>query len=169
MKIIFVRHAAAIDRCADIIEERRYLTPEGRDFCRKTARTILKKGVKPDLILTSPLLRAVQTADILAENLAYRGPLMAVDELEPGFALHGLRQLLNRFQPVNELIVVGHEPDLSTVVAELLCLDKGFKFKKGGALKLVIKSAALPGDALFKWFAIGNTLIVSRNGIFDCA
>ena len=54
MKLIFVRHATAIERSAKIAEEERYLTSEGRVFFRKTARTMLKKGIEPGLILTSP-------------------------------------------------------------------------------------------------------------------
>ena len=84
MKLIVVRHAAAVERSSDISEETRFLTPEGRVFFRKTARTMLKNGVEPGLILTSPLLRAVQTADILAETLAYSGPLLVRNELQSG-------------------------------------------------------------------------------------
>lgn len=167
MKIIFIRHAAAIDPCADIAEERRYLTPKGRDFFRETTRTMLKKGIEPELILTSPLLRAVQTADILAESLAYRGPLAAVDELEPGFDLHRLQQLLSRFQPVSELVLVGHEPDLSCIISSLLGLTNGFSFKKGSALRLNIEPAELAGKAVFKWLAAGRKLITSPEETFN--
>ena len=94
MKIFLVRHAAAIERSAGVSEDKRYLTPEGRIFFRKTAHTMLDEGVEPDLILTSPLLRAVQTADILAESLSYNGPLAVVNELEPGFDVTMLEKLL---------------------------------------------------------------------------
>jgi len=166
VKIIFIRHAAAIERSADIAEERRYLTPKGRDFFRETARILLKKGIEPDLILTSPLLRAVQTADILAERLRFKGPLEAVDALAPGFDCTRLRKLINHYRQINELIIVGHEPDLSTVVAALLGLRKGFNFKKGSAIRLNIKSAELPGSAVFKWLAVGSELVTSREVAF---
>ena len=161
MKIIFVRHAAAIDRDADIADDRRYLTPKGRVFCRETARTMIKKGVEPDLILTSPLLRAVQTADILAESLAYIGPLAAVDELEPGFDLSGLKKILAYYPQVTELVIVGHEPDLSSIVCDLLGLTDGFNFKKGSAIRLTVEAADLRGGAVFKWLAVGKELITS--------
>lgn len=162
MKIILVRHAAAIERSASVSEERRYLTPEGRVFFRKTARTMLKRGVEPDLILTSPLLRAVQTADILAESLSYTGPLVAADELEPGFDLSILEKLLGNHQEVGELVLVGHEPDLSSIVAALLALPNGFSFKKGGAIRLNIDPTNLRGSAAFKWLVVGGKLILSR-------
>ena len=161
MKIIFVRHAAAIDREADIVDDKRYLTPKGRIFFRETARTIIKRQVKPDLILTSPLLRAVQTADILAESLAYNGPLAAADELAPGFDLSGLKKILGEYPQVTELVIVGHEPDLSGIVCDLLALADGFTFKKGSAIRLTVDPADLRGGAVFKWLAVGKELIPS--------
>lgn len=166
MKLIIVRHAAAIERTSGISEEHRYLTPEGRDFFRKTARTMWKKGVDPGLILASPLLRAVQTADILAEAISYNGPLMVADELMPGFDKTALQSLLNNFQPLKELVVVGHEPDLSLLIASFLSLPDGFNFRKGAAIKLNIDSAALNAPAAFKWLAAGKKLITDDRDAF---
>lgn len=162
MKIFLVRHAAAIERSAGVSEDKRYLTPEGRIFFRKTARTMLDEGVEPDLILTSPLLRAVQTADILAESLSYNGPLAVVNELEPGFDVTMLEKLLKDCQQVRELVLVGHEPDMSSMITSLLSLSAGFSFRKGAAIKLKIDPANLQAAALFKWLAVGDKLITSR-------
>jgi len=166
MKLYLVRHAAAIERTATISEEKRYLTPEGRIFFRKTARTMLEKGIEPDLIITSPLLRAVQTADILAETLAFGGPLVVRDELQPGFAMPALLKLLKEFPMVNELVLVGHEPDLSGITAALLALPFGLSFRKGTAVKLKIDTAELPAPATFKWLATGEKLVASREEAF---
>jgi len=162
MKLIVVRHAAAIERTAEVPEEQRYLTPEGRAFFRKTARTMLKKGVAPSLILTSPLVRAVQTADILAETLSYIGSVAVTDELSPGFDPEALRRLLTTYQQVDELVIVGHEPDLSDIVSSLLSLPGGFNFKKGSAFKLTM-DAEFGKPATFKWLAVGKKLITSQD------
>ncbi len=159
MKLYIVRHAAAVDRTADIPEEQRYLTPEGRDYFRRTARTMAQKKVEPDLILTSPLIRAVQTADILAEVLSYDGPLHVADELSPGFDMTALRKLLDAFPSVQELVLVGHEPDLSGVISSLLALPGGFNLKKGVAVKLCIEPASLHVPATLKWAAEGKKLL----------
>ncbi len=158
MKLYIVRHAAAIERTAEVPEEQRYLTPEGRAFIRKTARTMVEKKVNPDLILTSPLIRAVQTADILAEALSYAGPLHVADELSPGFGMAALRKVLDTFPAVQELVLVGHEPDLSGVIASLLDLP-GFNLKKGVAVKLCIEPASLHVPATLKWAAEGKKLL----------
>jgi phosphohistidine phosphatase len=166
MKLVLVRHAAAVDRSSDISEEARYLTPEGRVFFRKTARTLLKNGIEPGLILSSPLLRAVQTADILAEALAYSGPLVVRDELRPGFDMHALYKLLDDYRSADELVLVGHEPDLSTLVAFLISLPGGFNFKKGAAVRLKIDPANLPASTSFKWLAVGKKLVTCQDDAF---
>ena len=165
MKIIIVRHAAAVERTSDTPDEGRYLTSEGRAFIRTTGRTMLKKGVEPCLILTSPLVRSVQTADILAEALSYIGPVIATDELSPGFDETALRTLLEKYQQVDELVLVGHEPDLSGVVASLLPLQGGFDFKKGSAIKLKV-DAKSGKPAAFKWLASGKKLKKSQEEAF---
>ena len=167
MRLIIIRHAEAVDRSADVSEERRYLTPEGRAFFRKTARTMLDKGIAPDLILTSPLIRAVQTADILAETISYAGPLVATDYLEPGFDMTDLGEILAAHRAVNELVLVGHEPDLSDLAASLLSLADSFRFKKGTALMVKIDPAELHVQAGFKWLASGKKLISSGKEAFS--
>ncbi len=166
MKLYIVRHAAAVDRSQEISEEARFLTPEGRIYFRKTARTMLKNGIEPALILTSPLLRAVQTADILAETLSYSGPLLVKDELRPGFDMGLLGRLLEDYRSADELVLVGHEPDLSALIAVLVSASKGFNFKKGAAIKLKVDPADLPASTAFKWLAEGNKLITSKDEAF---
>lgn len=165
MKLIIVRHAAAVERTAEIPEEQRYLTPEGRAYFRKTARTMLKRGVEPSLILTSPLVRAVQTADILAEALDYIGPVQVTEELSPGFDPAALRKLLDTFRQADELVLVGHEPDLSGVVAFLLSMEGGFNFKKGAAIALKC-DATCKTPVAFKWLAAGKKLVTAQDEAF---
>jgi phosphohistidine phosphatase len=166
MKLVFVRHAAAVDRTSEISEESRYLTPEGRLFFRKTARTMLKNSVDPAMILTSPLIRAVQTADILAETLSCCSPLVLRNELQPGFGIQALTRLLDEYHSAGELVLVGHEPDLSTIIAFLMQISGRFSLKKGAAVKLKINPDNLPLSTEFKWLALGNKLISSREEAF---
>jgi phosphohistidine phosphatase len=166
MKLIIVRHAAAVESSPETCDEERYLTPEGRVIFRKTSRTMLKNGVEPAAILTSPLLRAVQTADILAESLSFCGPLVVRNELRPGFGIKKLEWLLGEYQSVDELVLVGHEPDLSAIIATLISLPGGFSFKKGAAVELKINAADLSAPAQFKWLAVGKKLITGRDEAF---
>ena len=161
MKLILIRHAAAIIR-----DENRYLTTEGRVLFRKTAHTMLKNGVEPSLIVTSSFHRTVQTADILAESLSYVGPLIVMNELNAGFDLPALRKILQDFKPLQELVVVGKEPDLSNLTAFLLSLPGGFDFKRGAAVSMKIHPSHLDEPAVFKWMAVGKKLIKSRKEAF---
>jgi phosphohistidine phosphatase len=161
MKLILVRHAAAIIR-----DKNRYLTTEGREFFRKTAHTMLKSEAEPGLILTSSFIRSVQTADILAETLSFIGPLMVMNELNAGFDLPALRKILHDFQPLHELVLVGQEPDMSSLTASLLSLAAGFDFKRGAAVCLKINSINLQEPAVFKWMAVAKKVIKSRKEAF---
>ena len=115
------------------------------------------------------MLRAVQTADILAETLSYCGPLVVRDELQPGFAMPALQRLLNELRLVNELVLVGHEPDMSSITAALLALPDRFSFRKGAAAKLIIDTAELSVPATFTWLAAGGKLVASREEAFGCS
>ena len=161
MKLILVRHAAAI-----ISNRNRFLTLDGRMFFRKTARTMLKAGLRPGLIATSPLIRALQTADILAEILSYTGPLVVLDELERDFDVAVLHELLDDYPDLEELVLVGHEPDMSGLAKSLLCLAECFSFEKGTAIHLKIDRNDLKAPATFKWLAAGSKLITSRKEAF---
>lgn len=164
MKLTLVRHATAIGKESSIIDDYRYLTADGRMFFRKTARTLLKKKISPAVILTSPLLRAVQTADILAETLQYEGPLLVREELAKGFSLKELQKLAEEFSGTDDLVLVGHDPDLSVLV-RILLKKPSFSMKKGMAVRLKIDAAALSLSAEFKWVASGKNLVTDLDEI----
>ncbi len=151
MKLYVVRHAAAIAREGELADEDRYLTLRGRESFRLTARRMAKKGNMPDAIITSPLVRAVQTADILSEALAFRGKLAASPELAPGFRVAKLRRVLASFKGKESVALVGHEPDLGEVVGTLLDLGRPLPLKKGMIVCLKMPSAKQKPRASLKW------------------
>ena len=151
MKLYVVRHATAIEREGEASDEHRYLTPRGRKSFRLTARRMAKKGEMPGAIITSPLVRAVQTADILSEALAFRGQLVASLELAPGFGVANLRRVLASFKREKSMALVGHEPDLGEVVGTLLDLGRPFTLKKGMVVCLKMSSAKQKPRASLKW------------------
>jgi phosphohistidine phosphatase len=151
MKLYFVRHAAAIAREGEVADEHRYLTLRGRKSFRLTAKRMAKKGNMPDAIITSPLVRAVQTADILSEALAFRGKLVASPELAAGFNVAKLRRVLASFKGTDMLVLVGHEPDLGVVVGTLLDLGRPLPLKKGMVVCLEMPSVKQKARASLKW------------------
>jgi len=149
MKLYLVRHAEAIERSGTTSDASRYLTTKGRLIFRKIARRVRKAGIAPAVIFTSPLLRSVQTADILAERLKHEGPVVVAKELSPGFDLQALRSLLAKAGNPGEAAFVGHEPDLGEVAAALQSLHGGFPVRKGSVVALEVVGNVRKGTAKF--------------------
>lgn len=165
MIVYLVRHADAVDRGADIPDANRYLTSKGRELFRKTARTMVRSGASPDAILTSPLVRAVQTAEILAERTRFAGPCVASAALAPGFALPGFRSILSDLPPLREVALVGHDPDLTDLLHSLLSLDDRFRMKKGAAVAVRLDPSRIRTSAEFLWMALGKRRIDSQGDL----
>lgn len=156
MKLYLIRHGEAIERCAEVREEDRWLTPKGRDGFRENARRLSKRGEIPAVIATSPLVRAVQTADILAEIPDFQGELRVSRELAPGFGVEGLFRLAAACGMPRSLAVVGHEPDLGEVLGRLLGRGGALPLKKGAIVALKLKSAGSGTPGRFRWLIQGG-------------
>ena len=134
MKIHLIRHAEAIPHAAELPEALRYLTSRGRTRFRRVATALKKQGANLDLIVTSPLIRAVQTAEILAETVRFAGDLLVMPRLSPGFSISDLHDILSRFPHCSEIALVGHEPDMGKLVQILLLAPGPCFLKKGGVV-----------------------------------
>ena len=134
MLLGLLRHGVAHDAGPDTEwrDEPRALTDEGRRRMRAAANGIAHLGLDFDAVLTSPLTRCLQTAEIVADTL---GATHRVDErLRPGLHVGGLIGLLLEHAEAPAVLVCGHQPDLSTVTADLT--GGWVEFKKG-ALALI--------------------------------
>lgn len=152
MKVLLIRHAIAADRdTSGLPDELRPLTEEGRDRFRKTARAI-SDLVTADRLLASPLLRAMQTAEILAR----RWPSLPVQESEPlgTGSRPEFESALERFSKDEVVAAVGHEPYLSDWTAAWLGARNGtaFAFKKGGAALLDFDGGVKEGSGRLVFF-----------------
>jgi phosphohistidine phosphatase len=138
MNILLIRHGQAVDEAPGLGDAGRWLTAKGRKITRKVARWLDKNDRRrPTVIWTSPLVRAAQTAEIIAAGVDYDGEVRAVPELTPG---RDPGDLIKRFndEPVEGVLaVVGHEPSLS-LIANALLGDVGITgIKKSAVLGLV--------------------------------
>jgi len=155
MLVFIVRHAIATARDANngFDDASRALTDKGIDRMRKSVRGLDAIGVQFDEIWTSPLLRARQTAEILAESRHFRGAIRTVPILAPGGdPTHVLREL--QHAPGGARIaLVGHEPDLGELAGLLLCgRSAGFiPFKKGGAACIEVEQPIPPLRGELRW------------------
>ena len=131
MRLIVIRHAIAVDRSPDMPDDARPLTPEGKKRFRQAARGLARLFPKPDLLLTSPLLRAQQTAGIAAK--AWRVPPKEEAALDGG-SVADLQSALRRLPAQSTVALVGHEPQVSEFLAQLVGSNQPDRltFKKGG-------------------------------------
>lgn len=153
MRLLIVRHAIAVPSgTPGIPDDERTLTDDGRKKFRRVARGLARLVKKPDVILTSPLPRARETADLLAA--AWEGA--TVEDL-PALAVGdhaGLEEALRRYSDGALVAVVGHEPWLSALLAHVLDArsPERFVFRKGGAALVELRGSLAEGGMLH-WFA----------------
>ncbi len=138
MIIHLIRHAQALERSREIPDEQRCLTCRGRKRFRLVAAAIRKLDVDPEAILTSPKIRAVQTAEILAALLHFSGELLVVPALAAEFTLAALRQVIISRPCASELVFVGHEPDIGALTATLLQLKGPCTLTKGSVVTMEV-------------------------------
>src|SRR5260370_29164932 len=114
MQLYFLSHGEADWPGWTKPDDERPLTDFGKKEVRQVAKFLNRLKVKPDVIVSSPLPRALQTAEVAAEQLKTK--LRQDEALEPGFGISELSTVLNRHRS-KILILVGHEPDFSSVIS----------------------------------------------------
>lgn len=124
MHIALVRHGVAERTAAGGADEGRELTPEGRHRLEVEARFLAQSVWLFDHILSSPLIRARQTAEVLGETLGR--PVEVEKLLRPGMTADDVLEVASRFDGRASIILVAHQPDLSIVARELSGADLGF-------------------------------------------
>ena len=144
MKICFLRHGEADWPDWDKPDDERPLTDRGRREMKRVAKLLDRLEFSADAILTSPLPRASQTAEIGAERLKIK---CCEDKLlAPGFYRPDLERLLKKY-PEESLMIVGHEPDFSEVIAELT--GASLKLSKAGIALVDLNRSSRGGRLLW--------------------
>jgi phosphohistidine phosphatase len=158
MKVLLVRHAIAVDRdTPGITDDLRPLTEEGAAKFRKAARS-LADLLTPDLLLTSPLLRAKQTAEILSAQWP-AVPARESEALGNG-SRRQFEEALSKLSGPKLIVAVGHEPWHSEWTAEWLGASRGdsFAFKKGGVALIDFEDEVAQGQGRLVFFAAPKAL-----------
>jgi phosphohistidine phosphatase len=139
MDLYIIRHGAAAELDKEITEEGyRYLTVHGRNHCKIVAQRLKDLQVKFDAILSSPLVRAVQTAEVFACVLKYEGEIKTAIELIGGNSYSRFLQLIKRNKHNNNLAVFAHAPDVNTFSHNLINGPKDIhlNFKNASVCKI---------------------------------
>lgn len=161
MILYVLRHGVAEDLPPGGDDAARRLTPLGRSKMEEEAAGMRALGIELDLLLTSPLPRAAETAAIVAA--AYRGRPSPKDmpALAPGVAPAETLQALRPFARHDHVMVVGHEPTLSRLASLVLAgaPDRvSIDLKKGGCLAIELEKLAPPSGATLRWLLTGRQL-----------
>ncbi|HEX4641113.1 MAG TPA: phosphohistidine phosphatase SixA [Chthoniobacterales bacterium] len=141
LDLFFFRHGLADWPDWPKPDDERPLTREGREITHEVATYLARLGVKPGRILTSPLPRASQTAEIAAEHLD--APLEVTKKLTKIFTLGKLEELLAEVGENETVMLVGHEPNFSCVIKALTGGE--VKLRKSGVARLTIDPLKMKG------------------------
>jgi phosphohistidine phosphatase len=153
MRLLIVRHAIAVPHgTPEVPEDERPLTGRGEKRFRVAAKGLARICRRPDVLLSSPLVRARQTADIAAEAWG-KVEVTETDALAGG-SFEQIATAVEKYADQKLVAIFGHEPDVSTVVARLLGTSSSERltFKKGGAALLDVPGRMAEGGALV-WYA----------------
>jgi phosphohistidine phosphatase len=152
--IYVIRHGVAEQCGPDWPDDsKRPLTDRGIRQLRQSARGLVRLGVVIDVLLSSPLVRARQTAEVLAAVLEPTPRIRLVDSLAPGAAHALLVDDLAKHARQHQLGLVGHEPAIGTTAARLAGLRRPLAFKKGAICRIDLEELP-PGRAGdLRWFA----------------
>lgn len=164
MEIYLVRHAEALERTEGHADELRHLTRRGRKQASKQARRLKKRKVRPELIVTSPLVRAVQTAELLAAELGKDASVAAHPCLSGEVDAEAVVTMLRESGKLKAIMLVGHEPQLSRLAARLQGYEHVAPLEKASCLALAWKPEKPEHPALFHWYAVSGKKLVTSAG-----
>lgn len=164
MKVLFIRHAEAVEQTAELPDGFRSLTSRGRKRFRLVAAALGHIGLAPDVIVASPRIRAVQTAEILAEAIRFNGEVAISPELGGDPDLAVLADILRTHASAKELVIVGHEPSLGEMISGLLGMPAHPKLTKGCVVAMKISPQNPESGAELTGLITGGGKVIGKTG-----
>jgi len=120
MEIYLLRHGIAEDGKPAMRDADRALTEDGREKLKRVLKRAKAAGVQPDVILSSPYRRAIETAQVAVSVLSHRGKIIETRALVPNAAPHEIWEELRSRQTESSILLASHEPLMSSTLAFLL-------------------------------------------------
>ncbi|MGE3273857.1 MAG: phosphohistidine phosphatase SixA [Vicinamibacterales bacterium] len=153
IEVYLVRHAIAADRGPRYPDDRvRPLTADGVSRFRRAVQGLAALDVTLDVVFTSPLLRARETADLLAAGLKPKPAVEILEALAPGGAPKDVLAAIARAGRTSaRLALVGHQPELGDLAARLLGARGRIEFKKGGVALVEVERSTPGGPGMLRW------------------
>ncbi len=152
MQVHLLRHGIAEDEQPGLPDEERGLTPEGRRKLRQVLQVAARANVQPSLLLSSPLKRALQTAEIAKRTLNYHGDILHVKALAPGSTVEQVWEEIRSHKGETALLLTGHNPLFEQLAGYLLGYrSMKVEFKKGALLRVDIESFGAEPRGVLRW------------------
>lgn len=151
-ELYLIRHGVAEDRGEKWPDDaKRPLTADGMSKMERAARGIARLGVRLDVILTSPLVRTRQTADILAAELDHHPPIVNADALAPGADFGAVIAALEKQSRRLRIGLVGHEPAIGEIAGRLIGTRHPIELKKGAVCRIDVDELPPNGPGELRW------------------
>jgi phosphohistidine phosphatase len=153
LELYLIRHGVAEERGKDWPDDsQRPLTSEGIARLQKAARGLNAIDVSFDQIVTSPLVRTRQTADVFSQELKSKPPIVTSDALAPAGTPPAVIQEITKHVRKAKVALVGHEPNLGELAALLIGARNSLEFKKGGICRIDFDMLPPKGGGMLRWF-----------------
>lgn len=162
LELYMIRHGyAGVSLEDEAMDEERPLKKKGKEQIKEVSKGLKALKTRFDVVLSSPLLRAKESAEILNAVCGKSQEVEITDLLRPGSSYNNLIKFLNAFKDFKKVAIVGHEPFLSGFASYCLSKNKSpfMSLKKGGVLMLEIDEVIKPGQCLLSWLMEPNHLI----------
>jgi phosphohistidine phosphatase len=151
-ELYFIRHGIAEERGdAWPDDAKRPLTDEGMSRMRKAVRGLARMGVSIDVVLTSPLVRTRQTAEIVAAGLDPRPSLVSLESLAPAGSYAAVLAALEKHARKERIALVGHEPMIGEIAARMIGSRHPIAFKKGAVCRIDVEALPPAGPGELRW------------------
>jgi phosphohistidine phosphatase len=155
MELYLLRHGAAEDAPAGQPDSARKLVPQGEEKTAKVMKMAEAAGVKPSLILSSPYVRALETARIAARVLDYKGEIVQIKSLVPHGTPAAVWNDLRDYKDEPSILIAGHEPLLSHLVGHLLNSPAlRVEMKKSALVRVDLEGFGAAPRGTLRWMAI---------------
>jgi phosphohistidine phosphatase len=152
MIIYFVRHASAGEHLSNPKkDEKRPLDADGIEQCGFIGRALAALNVQPDVVISSPLKRATQTASLIGNEIGYEAKLQLEPAMRPEASFADFRRLLDKYSKHEAMMVVGHNPSITDFLAKIIAksgCEALIDFKKGAVARVETERRA----ATLNWF-----------------
>jgi phosphohistidine phosphatase len=153
LELYLIRHGIAAERGDDYPDDsKRPLTNDGISSLRKEVEALEIVDVAFDHIITSPLVRTKQTAEIFAQHLPSKPSMSTSDSLAPAGSPAGVVQEVVKHARKGRIALVGHEPNLGELAARLIGAKTPIAFKKGGICRIDFEVLPPKGTGQLRWF-----------------